>query len=151
MGEAFRCGLFMTWPGKSDDKPVSPLFIFNATFPASEECAAGKPNYDRYKSFCSSAWDKGFENRGVTLESPSIDKKRAEQGERVVDDICGYMKKNLKTPFVGRAGEPSAQRTSSDCADSQELEHLFTYKCTPYYEYTLTKRCFHRYMKDNFH
>merc|ERR1712027_301235 len=91
--EAFRCGLFMTWPGKSDDKPVSPLFIFNATFPASEECAAGKPNYDRYKSFCSSAWDKGFENRGVTLESPSIDKKRAEQGERVVDDICGYMKK----------------------------------------------------------
>ena len=34
---------------------VSPLFIFNATFPASEECAAGKPNYDRYKSFCSSA------------------------------------------------------------------------------------------------
>ena len=103
---------------------VSPLFIFNATFPASEECAAGKPNYDRYKSFCSSAvrieennlksklilvislsiisylspseirdkdfqWDKGFENRGVTLESPSIDKKRAEQGERVVDDICG--------------------------------------------------------------
>jgi len=81
---------------------VSPLFIFNATFPASEECAAGKPNYDRYKSFCSSAWDKGFENRGVTLESPSIDKKRAEQGERVVDDICGYMKKNMKTPFVGR-------------------------------------------------
>merc|ERR1719225_2289768 len=49
--KAFRCGLFMTWPGKSDDKPVSPLFIFNATFPASEECAAGKPNYDRYKSF----------------------------------------------------------------------------------------------------
>jgi len=100
--KAFRCGLFMTWPGKSEDKPVSPLFIFNATFEASEECEAGTPNYKRYKNFCSSAWDKGFADRGLTLESPSIDKKRAKEGERVVDDICGYMKKHMKTPFVGR-------------------------------------------------
>jgi len=100
--KAFRCGLFMTWPGKSEDKPVSPLFIFNATFEASEECEAGTPNYKRYKNFCSSAWDKGFADRGLTLESPSIDKKRAKEGERVVDDICGYMKKHVKTPFVGR-------------------------------------------------
>ena len=34
---------------------VSPLFIFNATFEASEECEAGTPNYKRYKNFCSSA------------------------------------------------------------------------------------------------
>ena len=36
-------------------KKVSPLFIFNATFEASEECEAGTPNYKRYKNFCSSA------------------------------------------------------------------------------------------------
>merc|ERR1711953_1040166 len=137
--KAFRCGLFMTWPGKSEDKPVSPLFIFNATFEASEECEAGTPNYKRYKDFCSSAWDKGFADRGLTLESPSIVPKRAKEGGRVVDDICGYMKKNVKTPFVGRhsrkfpngleakefaAGrgeEPDAQRTFSE----KKLEYVY--------------------------
>ena len=41
-------------------------------------------------STCMWQWDKGFADRGLTLESPSIDKKRAKEGERVVDDICGW-------------------------------------------------------------
>lgn len=109
--KAFRCGLFMTWPKDEDateeekkkkEKPVSPLFIFNATFDATKECEAGKPNLDRYVKFCSSAWDKGLAKRGITLDSPSIDPKRAAKGIKVLDDICGYMKKFVKTPFVGK-------------------------------------------------
>ena len=54
----------MTWPKdenateeerKKKEKPVSPLFIFNATFEATKECEAGKPDFDRYATFCSSA------------------------------------------------------------------------------------------------
>ena len=112
--EAFRCGLFMTWPGKSDDKPVcqtsatyisyfashsannivvmicdqvSPLFIFNATFPASEECAAGKPNYDRYKSFCSSA---------VRIEENNLKSKWF-----LVISIISYLSPSEKNIFSG--------------------------------------------------
>ena len=87
------------------EKPISSLFIFNATFPAKEECDAGEANYERYKAFCTSAvdgaisflladipvfqWDKGFKKKGITLSSPSVDKARAAEGNRVVDDICG--------------------------------------------------------------
>ena len=63
----------MTWPKDEDateeekkkkEKPVSPLFIFNATFDATKECEAGKPNLDRYIKFCSSA---------VSFVPPSFD------------------------------------------------------------------------------
>ena len=48
----------------------------------------------------------------------------------VENEIFATKKRSLNSfivsHFPGRAGEPSAQRTSSDCEDSEELELLFS-------------------------
>ena len=48
--EAFRCGLFFP-PEVEGELPIAPLFIFNASFPASE-CPT--ENTERFNSYCHS-------------------------------------------------------------------------------------------------
>ena len=50
LSEAFRCGLFFP-PEVEGELPIAPLYIFNASFPASE-CPT--ENTDRFYSFCHS-------------------------------------------------------------------------------------------------
>ena len=48
--EAFRCGLFFP-PEVEGELPIAPLYIFNASFPATE-CPT--ENTERFNSFCHS-------------------------------------------------------------------------------------------------
>ena len=47
---SFRCGMFFPDPKNPDGLPVSPLLVFNSSWPA-EECSTA-PDYDRYSIFC---------------------------------------------------------------------------------------------------
>merc|ERR1712215_459869 len=96
--KSFSCGLF--FPDPKDDKklPIAPLLIFNATWPA-EECQTGEPDTARYDAFCVSLFKK-FTNK-LSLSDKSIIKKRRGLGWTIGDDICGYLKLEVKAPFVG--------------------------------------------------
>jgi len=104
LSNAFRCGLFFPDPkDPTADRtalPILNLYIFNATFNATDECTAGEPNHKRYNDFCAAVWDKG--SKGLVLTSGSLNKKRAADGVTVGDDICNWMKTEGKTPFVGQ-------------------------------------------------
>ena len=47
---SFRCGMFFPDPKNPDGLPVSPLLVFNSSWPA-EECGSS-PDYERYGTFC---------------------------------------------------------------------------------------------------
>ena len=49
---AYRCGMFFPDPKDPKALPVSPLLIFNSSWPA-EECSTTGPDYDKYNTFCS--------------------------------------------------------------------------------------------------
>jgi len=49
LSKAFRCGMFFPDPKDANALPISPLLIFNATWPA-EECP--NPDTERHNSFC---------------------------------------------------------------------------------------------------
>merc|ERR1711974_422345 len=80
--KSFRCGSFFIDPNEpppeEGGRPAKSLLIFNATWDAADECPGG--NYDRYKSFCNSIWEKVQKGKVLVLTSPSLSKKRAAEG-----------------------------------------------------------------------
>merc|ERR1712110_589493 len=97
LNEAFRCGLFFP-PEVEGELPIAPLYIFNASFPATE-CPT--ENTDRFNSFCHSIWTKIL--KYIVYTGPSIKKgKNKIEGHTMGDDICGLVKEKVKAPFVGR-------------------------------------------------
>merc|ERR550519_174306 len=96
--ESFRCGLFFPDPKDDQKLPIAPLLIFNATWPAAE-CQSGVADTERYDAFCDSIFSK-FTGK-LSLSDPSINKKRRGLGMSIGDDICGYIKLEVKAPFVG--------------------------------------------------
>jgi len=95
---AFRCGMFFPDPKDPSALPVSPLLIFNASWPA-EECSTSGPDYEKYNNHCSGLFGK-FSNT-LSLSDPSIRSKNREKGSTIGNDICRYVKKEVKAPFVG--------------------------------------------------
>jgi len=95
---AYRCGMFFPDPKDPKALPVSPLLIFNSSWPA-EECSTTGPDYDKYNTFCSNLFGK-FSN-SLSLSDPSIRKKNRDAGSTIGNDICGYIKDRIKAPFVG--------------------------------------------------
>merc|ERR1711983_221145 len=66
---AYRCGMFFPDPKDPKALPVSPLLVFNASWPA-EECSTTGPDYDKYNTFCGNLFGK-FSNK-LSLSDPSI-------------------------------------------------------------------------------
>jgi len=96
LNEAFRCGLFFP-PELQGELPIAPLFIFNASFPATE-CPT--ENTDRFNSYCHSIWSKIV--KYIVYSGPSIKKVDKIEGYSMGDDICQLIKEKVKAPFVGR-------------------------------------------------
>jgi len=94
---SFRCGMFFPDPKNPDGLPVSPLLVFNSSWPA-EECSTA-PDYDRYSIFCKNLFSQ-FSNK-LSLKDPSIRKENRDKGSTIGNDICGFLKRNVKAPFVG--------------------------------------------------
>merc|ERR1711911_429492 len=91
LNEAFRCGLFFP-PEVEGELPIAPLYIFNASFPATE-CPT--ENTDRFNSFCHSIWTKIL--KYIVYTGPSIKKgKNKIEGHTMGDDICGLSKKKSR-------------------------------------------------------
>jgi len=105
LDEAFRCGLFFPNPKSKDffadePKPVAPLFIFNATWPA-PECEGGEaPDMERFVNFCYSIWKKVQKKMQIKHSTKSI-RKDAKPGVTIGDDICHHLKVKVKAPVVG--------------------------------------------------
>jgi len=89
--------MFFPDPKDPFSLPVSPLLIFNSSWPA-EECSAGA-DYPRYNKFCGGIFGK-FSGT-LSLKDPSIKKANREKGSTIGNDICGYIKDSIKAPFVG--------------------------------------------------
>merc|ERR1712227_1057905 len=96
---SFRCGAFFPNPKNPAALPVSPFIIFNTSWPA-EECSTTGPDYDRYNSFCANIMNQ-FTGL-LSLEGPSLKKDRRAEGFSIGDDICQFLKVNVKAPFVGK-------------------------------------------------
>jgi len=102
--KAFRCGLFFPNPKSTDffaplPKPIAPLFIFNATWPA-PECEQGAPDMSRYVQFCKSIWTKIQKKLQLKLSTASL-RTNAVNDHTIGDDICNHLKKKVKAPYVG--------------------------------------------------
>ena len=73
LSEAFRCGLFFP-PEVEGELPIAPLYIFNASFPASE-CPT--ENTDRFNSFCHSIVRKTIRKSILYLKGTLTDKRKS--------------------------------------------------------------------------
>merc|ERR1719350_2528883 len=89
--------MFFPNPKDPSGLPTAPLMIFNSSWPA-EECPAN-PDNDKYNSFCNEIFKK-FTNT-LSLSDPSLRKVWRDQGSTIGEDICRYVKKIVKAPFVG--------------------------------------------------
>merc|ERR1711876_157294 len=78
--------------------PVSPLLIFNSSWPA-PECGAGGPDYDKYNQHCNGLFAR-FSGT-LSLSDPSIRTINRDKGLSIGDDICRFIKDKIKAPFVG--------------------------------------------------
>ena len=89
----------MFFPDPKDPKnlPISPLLIYNATWPA-EECP--EEDTEKHNTFCdkivSTGWSSKitylifaqFSKFTTTLTDPSLNTKWRERGETIGDGIC---------------------------------------------------------------
>lgn len=96
LSKAFRCGMFFPDPKDANALPISPLLIFNATWPA-EECP--NPDTERHNSFCDEIFSKFTTT--LSLSDLSIRKERRAKGVTIGDDVCGFLRTDVKAPFVG--------------------------------------------------
>merc|ERR1712183_301884 len=95
--KSYRCGMFFPDPKDPNGLPSAPLLIFNSSWPA-EECPSN-PDYGKYNKFCNEIFRKFTTT--LTLSDPSLRKVRREEGSTIGNDICRYVKENVKAPFVG--------------------------------------------------
>jgi len=95
---SYRCGMFFPDPADVTGLPVSPLLIFNSSWPA-PECGAGGPDYDKYNQHCNGLFAR-FSGT-LSLSDPSIRTINRDKGLSIGDDICRFIKDKIKAPFVG--------------------------------------------------
>eukprot|EP00091_Calanus_sinicus_P004625 TRINITY_DN14967_c0_g1_i1.p1 TRINITY_DN14967_c0_g1~~TRINITY_DN14967_c0_g1_i1.p1 ORF type:complete len:183 (-),score=56.97 TRINITY_DN14967_c0_g1_i1:108-656(-) len=96
LNKSFRCGMFFPDPKDETKVPISPLLVFNATWSA-EECPAGDTK--RHNAFCDKLFSKFTTT--LSLKDPSLRAKRRAKGVTIGDDICTFLKEEVKAPFVG--------------------------------------------------
>merc|ERR1711953_108084 len=95
--KSYRCGMFFPDPKDPNGLPSAPLLIFNSSW-AAEECP-DNPDYGKYNNFCNEIFRKFTTT--LTLNDPSLKTKNREEGSTIGNDICKYVKENVKAPFVG--------------------------------------------------
>merc|ERR1712029_906024 len=105
---SFRCCMFFPDPKNPDGLPVSPLLVFNSSWPA-EECSTA-PDYDRYSIFCKNLFSQ-FSNK-LSLKDPSIRKENRDKGSTIVMTSAASSREMLKLLLLVARRVRSSRRVS---------------------------------------